>query len=98
MFIYRRLQVKPRYDRAFLRPLLSSAVMGAAAWAVYGIAARVLHVADGGRLSLMIAMCLAIGIAVIVYLLMIIVTRSITAEDMKLIPKGEKIASLLRIR
>ena len=98
VFIYRRLQVKPRYDRAFLRPLLSSAVMGAAAWAVYGIAERVLHVADGGRLSLMIAMCLAIGIAVIVYLLMIIVTRSITAEDMKLIPKGEKIARLLRIR
>ena len=98
VFIYRRLQVKPRYDRAFLRPLLSSAVMGAAAWAVYGIAERVLHVADGGRLSLLIAMCLAIGIAVIVYLLMIIVTRSITAEDMKLIPKGEKIARLLRIR
>jgi len=37
-------------------------------------------------------------VAVVVYLVMVIATRAITLEDMKLIPKGEKIAKLLHIR
>ena len=40
----------------------------------------------------------AIGVAVIVYALMVITMRAVTLEDMKLIPKGEKIARLLHIR
>ena len=39
-----------------------------------------------------------IGIAVIVYGILIIATRAVTREDMKLLPKGEKIAKILRIR
>jgi len=35
---------------------------------------------------------------VAVYLFLIVLTRSVTAEDMKLIPKGEKLAKLLHIR
>ena len=44
------------------------------------------------------AMCASIALAVVVYLIMVIVTRSVTLEDMKLIPKGEKLARLLHIR
>ena len=98
-FIRARLAVKPRYQDVFLRPLLSAAVMGASAWAVYGIASRLLRVGAGpSRLPMLVAMCAAIAVAVAVYLVMIIVTRSVTAEDMKLIPKGEKIARLLHFR
>ena len=111
VFIYRRLAVKPNYFLAFLRPLLSAAVMGAAAWAIYGILSRLLHVPSFAmlsgmlgrgepvsRLPMLLAMCVSIGAAVIIYLVMVIATRSVTLEDMKLIPKGEKIARLLRIR
>jgi stage V sporulation protein B len=99
IFIARSLRQPPRYDRAFLRPLLSGAVMGAAAWAVYGITARVLHVGGGAsRRPLLVCLAVAIVAAAAVYLVMVIVTRSVTLEDMKLIPKGEKIARLLHIR
>ena len=36
-------------------------------------------------------------VAVVVYLVCIIATRAITAEDMKLVPKGEKLAKILHI-
>ena len=99
IFISRALKTAPRYSRAFLRPLFSGVVMGAAAWAVYGIAARLLHVAAAeSRLPMLIAMCAGIAVAVVVYFVMVIVSRSITAEDVKLIPKGEKIAKLLHIK
>ena len=98
IFISRNMKVSIRYGKAFLPPLVSSAVMAACAWAVYGLAARLLHVGQSGRIMLAAALVAAIGIAVAVYLVMVIVTRSVTLEDMKLIPKGEKIAKLLHIR
>ena len=53
-----------------------------------------------GRIGhgMLIAMALAILAAVAVYLAAIICSRSITREDMRLIPGGEKIAALLHIR
>ncbi len=98
VFISRSMKVSPNYGRAFLPPLVSTLVMGACAWAVYGLCARVLHVPAGGRLMLLLALAVAIVIAVVVYLVMIVVTRSVTLEDMKLIPKGEKLAKLLHIK
>lgn len=44
-----------------------------------------------------LVMCIAIGVAVIVYAVSVIKLRVITTEDMKLIPKGEKIAKLLHM-
>lgn len=99
IFIYRRMEVKPNYAKVFVRPLLSSLIMGAAAWASYGLLAKL--VAAGGDLSrtrMALAMCGAIVIAVAVYAVLIIATRAVTGEDMKLIPKGEKIAKVLKIR
>ena len=98
IFIARSLKSRVGFLGAFLRPLLSGIVMGAAAWAVYGIASRVLHAASVRSVSGLISLCAAIAAAVIVYLVMVIVTRSVTLEDMKLIPKGEKIAKLLHIK
>ncbi|MCD7934866.1 MAG: polysaccharide biosynthesis protein [Oscillospiraceae bacterium] len=99
VFIYRRMAVKPRYLHTFLRPLFSALVMGASAWAVYGICARLFHVAEGAsRLSMLAALCIAIAIAVVVYVVMAILTRSVTMEDIRLIPKAEKIARRLHIR
>ena len=98
-FIAKYMAVQMRYGRSFLPPLLSTLVMAACAWAVYGIAGRVLHVGPGGsRLMMLIALAAAIIVAVVVYLVMVIITRSVTMEDMKLIPKGEKIAKLLHIK
>lgn len=98
-FISKCLRSKPRYGRVFVRPLISSVVMGAAAWAVYGLLSRFL--AAGGELSrmrMMLGMGVAIVVAVVIYLVLIIVTRAVTYEDMRLIPRGEKLAKLLHIK
>lgn len=99
-FISKKMAVRPRYGRAFLPPLVSTLVMAVGAWAVYGLSARLLHVppVGGSRVMLLLALAAAIVIAVVVYVVMVIVTRSITLEDMKLIPKGEKLAKLLHIK
>lgn len=99
IFMRKCLIVKPRLTKILLRPLLSSLIMGAGAWAVYGLASRVLG--GGGELSglaMLLAMAAAIGVAVILYLVLIIASRAITLEDMKLIPRGEKLAKLLKIK
>ena len=93
------MAVQAHYGRVFLPPLLSSLVMGACAWAVYGLAARVLHVGpESSGLVTLVTLGAAILVAVVVYVVMVVVTKSVTLEDMKLIPKGEKIAKLLHIR
>ncbi|NCB50818.1 MAG: polysaccharide biosynthesis protein [Clostridia bacterium] len=99
IFISRSLEFRPNYGKVFLRPLLSSVVMGGAAWAVYGLFAKALSGGgDLSRLRMAAAMFAAIVIAVIVYLILVVGTRAVTAEDMKLLPKGDKLAKLLKIR
>lgn len=73
--------------------------MGVTAWAVYHGAAALL----GGMAALdwkrmAVSMLLAMLAAVVVYVAAVVVTRAVTQEDMKLIPRGEKIAKLLHIR
>ena len=48
----------------------------------------------GGR----IATILAIGVAVIIYAISIILLRVLTKEDVLMLPKGEKIAKILEKR
>ena len=40
---------------------------------------------------------LAVGIAVTVYLILVVALRMITREDLKMIPHGNKLARLLRL-
>ena len=70
--------------------------MGAATYAVYYAGSLVLDY--DSKLYMAAAMCAAMLVAVIVYAVAAIKLRAITAEDMKLIPKGEKIAKLLHMR
>lgn len=97
IFVRRSLKDKPSLRRILVTPVISAAAMGASAWAVYGIAGRILG-ANESFLMMFVAMAAAVCVAVVVYLVMVIATRAITLEDMKLIPKGEKIAKLLHIR
>ena len=96
VFLCRALDHRPRLLRIFAGPVLSSALMGAAAWGVYGLASRFLP--HHSRFSTLLAMAVAIAAAVLVYAVAAIVSRSITKEDMKLIPGGEKIAKILHMR
>ncbi len=95
VFMCRCLPEKPSLARIMGRPLISSAAMGLSAWAVYGLCSRFL---PAGYIYNALGMLAAIGVAVVVYLIMVVALRAITYEDMKLIPKGEKLARILHIR
>ena len=96
IFICVALRHRPKLLRIFARPLAASVLMGAAAWAIYGLCARFIGAVSWSRIAL--CMLAAIAVAVIVYLVSTVALRSITKEDMKLIPGGEKIANFLHIR
>ena len=69
----------------------------AAAWAVCGLVARVLsgHSAYGANA---LATFCGILAGVVVYGVLVITLRILQAEDVKALPKGEKIAKLLRLK
>ena len=96
IFICVSLKYRPKLFGIFARPLAASVLMGAAAWAIYGLCARFIGAVSWSRIAL--CMLAAIAVAVIVYLVSTVALRSITKEDMKLIPGGEKIANFLHIR
>ncbi len=92
VFVYRTSADKPDYPALFCKPLLASLAMAFCAKGVYAL----LHtrLALGNPLSV----GGAVAAAVIVYFLLVLALQIITAEDLSLLPKGEKIAKILRIR
>lgn len=96
VFMCAALDESPRPLKIFARPLISSLLMGASAWAVYGLGSKLLSTADWKRTAA--CMLLAVIAAVVVYVVSVVTLRAITNEDMQLIPGGEKIAKLLHIR
>ena len=92
IIIKRVIPLPPSYTKVFVKPLISAVLMGAAAWASYGLMANVLGL--GNRLATMGA----IVIAVVVYVVLVLALRVISKEDLALMPKGEKIAKILRIK
>ena len=93
------------YIRAFLKPGLSAAIMGVVVWAVYGLTEKLLIgagvLSSGAQLTgtgNALATILAIGVGVVIYFALILLTRAISRDDLSLMPKGEKIARLLHIK
>lgn len=80
----------PRYLRVFVKPTIAAVLMGAAAWAAYGLLST--------HLSNALAVVGAIVIACLVYAVLVLALRIVSREDLSLMPKGDKIAKLLRIR
>ena len=77
--------------RAYFKPLIASSIMGAAAWASYGLLTNFLRMGNS------LATVGAIGVGGVVYLVLILSLRVISKEDLALMPKGDKIARILRI-
>ncbi len=104
IIIARAVPRHPRYLDVFLKPMIASAAMGAAAWAVYGLASKVLSSVPEGeteavlsRTGSVISVMGAIGVAMAVYFGLVIALRAISRDDLSLMPKGDKIARLLHL-
>ena len=76
--------------RKALPMLLSSAVMGAASFGLYWALAHVVNSK--------IAVLAAIVLAVLVYAVCVVRTRAVAYEDLILLPKGETLCRLMRVK
>jgi stage V sporulation protein B len=88
--ISRILKPAPNILRMFGRPLAASVVMAGCAWACNGLFSRIMS----NNAAVLLAICAAVG----VYLILVILLRVVTREDIMMLPKGEKIANVLRIK
>ena len=80
----------PKYLRVFGKAAVAAVLMGAAAWASYGLLS--------GHFGNTLSVAGAILVGCVVYVILVVVLRVVSKDDLSLMPKGEKIAKLLRIR
>jgi len=82
---------KPQLLKNLLRPLPAAALMGAAVYGCY-------RLLIGLSVSSNVLLCgIPIAVGVVVYFVCVVLFKAITADDCALLPKGEKIAKLLRL-
>lgn len=84
---------KPKLLKNLLRPAMPALVMGVVVFFCYRALVSVIGI-DGSRVILAGA---PIAVGVIVYFVCVVLMKSITREDCLLLPKGDKIAKLLRL-
>ena len=80
----------PKYLRVFGKAAVAAVLMGAAAWASYGLLS--------GHFGNTLSVAGAILVGCVVYVILVVALRVVSKDDLSLMPKGEKIAKLLRIR
>ena len=78
----------PRLSGLFGKPLLAGASCAATAYFVFGLASSFI--------SDKIAVVGAIGVAGIVYLLVLFLVKGISGDDIRMLPKGEKIYGIFK--
>ena len=91
--IRRKIPQKPQLLKNLLRPGIPALLMGVVVFFCYRGLVAVLGI-DGSRLILCGA---PIALGVVVYFVSVVLMKTITREDCLLLPKGEKIAKLLRL-
>lgn len=75
------------YKNTFIKPLVASLVMGGFAWGAFELLSFVL--------SSRVACLGGVFVGVVVYGVMVVVTGTITKDELALLPKGEKLIGLL---
>ena len=85
------IRKSPNVPKHLLKPLLASLIMGGVAYGAWRLTAAV-------TASRLVQCALPIALAAAAYVILVIVLRVVTYDDCMLLPKGEKIAKLLRIR
>lgn len=84
----RYTHVKLDYRLVFVKPIVSAVAMGACAFASYKLLFMLLH-----RNS--IAMLVSIMVGVVVYAVLVLATKTITKEEIGMLPKGDKLVKIL---
>ncbi|MBE6631443.1 MAG: polysaccharide biosynthesis protein [Ruminococcaceae bacterium] len=86
-FMHKHIGIMPNFVKIFVKPLIAGAVCGAAAIGAF----KLFDAVVGGKISTI----LAVAVAAFVYLIAIFLIRAIDEDDIKMLPKGKKIYSIL---
>ncbi len=87
-FVAKYAGIVPNIRRVFLRPFICGIACAGAALGGYTL--------FSGFISPKLSTIAAIAFAAVVYFILIFLLRAVTAEDIKLLPKGTKICALLQ--
>ena len=89
--------VRLNYKSVFFKPLVCALMCGFAAWATSGLCKHFIPAFEYGSRVSNNTLSAIIGIvaAVLVYVLALLFTKTIVREDVKMLPKGEKICKIL---
>ncbi len=90
-FVWLIVRDKPNYLALFAKPLAASLLMAVCAKGAYAL----LHARIASNL---VCVAIAVLFAVALYAALVLALRIITRDDLRLLPKGDKLARLLRIR
>lgn len=89
--IYRFSDVRFNWSRLLMKPIISSVVMGVLSWLAYKGAMLLTH-------SIIIACLFGIGIGAASYFVILLLIKGVDREELTLVPYGDKLADLLRIK
>ena len=98
LFVWKYSPEKPHYFQLFFKPVLASALMGGAAWAVYGFINRALSGSLSAYGANAISTLCGICAGVVVYFILVIALQILRAEDVKNIRKGDTIIRILHLK
>ena len=90
--LHRAVRRPPSFLRAAAKPALASGSMAVAVKVTYDLFSGPLS--QGNTVSTLAA----ILVGVVIYLLLVLILQAVTAEDLSLMPKGDKIAKILKIQ
>ncbi len=97
-FVWKYSPEKPHYLQIFVKPVTASVLMGGAAWAIHGFVSRALADSRSAYGANALATVLGIFAGVVVYGVLVVALRILRAEDLRSLPRGEKLAKLLHLR
>ncbi len=90
-------KVKVHWSSVFIKPLICAALCGVTAFAANGLLTKIFPADTSESLFNMgtVSAVIAIGLAVVVYAISLLLIKGIAKEDISVLPKGEKVAKML---
>ncbi len=90
-------KVKVNWASILVKPLICAALCGVTAFAAYGLLSKIFPAGNTDSILNMgtVSTAVAVGLAVVVYAISLLLLKGVAREDISVLPKGEKIAKTL---
>ncbi len=90
-------KVKVNWASIIVKPLICATLCGVTAFAAYGLLSKIFPVTNTDSVLNMgtVSTVIAVGLAVVVYAISLLLLKGVAREDISVLPKGEKIAKTL---